>query len=172
MTTSGDTSVEIDPVTVRTYADEDQEVVSRLYTEGLLLGQLASNDTGADIENIRDAYFSDEANHFWVAQNDTKTIGMIGVARDEGLAAEIRRLRVDKAWQDTDVASRLLETALAHCKHHGYLKVRFDTRFERDTAVDMFDRFGFHHTRTKTHEDKELLEFYLDLYRQDQDGES
>ena len=157
----------LDRLIVRSFAPHDQQAVSRLYQTGLLAGQIAPNDTGADIENIGVAYFSDVANHFWVAELDHQIIGMIGVARDEGHKAEIRRLRVDPAWQHTDVvAIKLMEFALYHIKVHGFLKVVFDTRFEKDTAVGIFDRFGFQHTRSRTHHDKELLEFYLDLYRQ------
>lgn len=167
----GDVGIQLEKVTVRTYDAADHKAIERLYTDGLLAGQLDANDTGADIENMADAYFTDEANHFWVAELDGKVIGMIGVARDEGHTCEIRRLRVDPRHRQFDIAARLLEVALAHCKHHGYLKVRFDTRFERNTAMDMFDRFGFKHTRSKTHENKELLEFYLDLYRQETKGQ-
>jgi len=97
---------------------------------------------------------------------------MIGVANEGEHIAEIRRLRVDKDWQHTPIAERLIETALAHCREHGYLKVVFDTRFERTAAVDYFDRFVFQHTRTKSVKDKELLEFYLDLYRQTEDEQN
>ena len=80
--------------------------------------------------------------------------------------AEIRRLRVRKEYQDSSIAGRLVETALMHCKQHGYLKLVLDTRFDASTAMDLFDRFGFQHTRTKNVSGKDLLEFYLDLYRQ------
>ena len=150
---------------VRTYRPEDQPMVARLYTEGLLAGQLAPNDTGADIENIRDGYFTDPMNHFWVAELSGKPVGMIGVSRDEGQVAEIRRLRVEKELQHTPIAAKLVEMALAHCKHHGYLKVVLDTRLEVGTAQELFEKVGFHHTRTKNVHGKELLEFYLDLYR-------
>lgn len=150
---------------VRTYRPEDQPAVSHLYTEGLLSGQLAPNDTGADIENIDEAYLSDPANHFWVAVSDGKVLGMIGVARDEGHTAEIRRLRVEKQWQHSTIGALLVETAVAHCKRHGYLKIVLDTRFELGAAQDLFERFAFHHTRTKSVQGKDLLEFYLDLYR-------
>jgi N-acetylglutamate synthase-like GNAT family acetyltransferase len=156
----------LDRLVIRTYRTEDQAAVSRLYTDGLLLGQIDPNDTAADLENIHDAYFCDSANHFWVADVDGHVVGMIGVARDLEHTAEIRRLRVDKNWQTAAVGSRLIQTALSHCKHHGYLKVVFDTRFERTAALEMFDRFGFQHTRSKSLHGKELLEFYLDLYRQ------
>ncbi|HEX7010042.1 MAG TPA: GNAT family N-acetyltransferase [Phycisphaeraceae bacterium] len=151
---------------VRSYQPHDQAAVSHLYTAGLLAGQIAPNDTGADIENIPQAYFDSERHHFWVAEADGQVVGMIGVASDEPHTAEIRRLRVRPQDQHTAIAARLLETAVAHCKRHGYLKVVLDTRFERNAAMDLFDKIGFQHTRTRNVHGKEMLEFYLDLYRQ------
>lgn len=161
----------VDSLTVRSYAAADQCAVERLYTQGLLAGQLAPNDTGADIENMIEAYFADPANHFWIAELDGQVVGMIGVARDEGRTGEIRRLRVDRRLHQSDIAAKLLETAITHVKKHGYLKVVFDTRFERDGALDMFGRLGFQHTRSKALHGKEQLEFYLDLYRQKKEEE-
>ena len=151
---------------VRSFEPRDQQEVSQLYIQGLLVGQIAPNDTGADIENIQQAYFNDESSHFWVAELDGRVLGMIGVASDRNHRAEIRRLRVNTDWQHTEIAERLMETAVAHCSHHGYLKVVFDTRFDTDAAMSLFDRFAFQHTRTKSLHGKDLLEFYLDLYRQ------
>ena len=159
-----------DHTVVRTYETNDQEAVVRLYNNGLLTGQIAPTDTGGDIDNIPDAYLSAKRNHFWVADYYDVVLGMIGVACDEKHTAEIRRLRVDQAHQHTDIAERLVETALAHCKDHGYLKIRLDTRFDPNAVIDLFDRFGFQHTRTKSLENKEMLEFYLDLYRQSKSG--
>jgi len=150
---------------VRTFDPADQEAVSRLYTEGLLAGQIAANDTGADIENIQEAYLDEDTSHFWVGVADNNVLGMIGVALDQEHTAEIRRLRVDKQWQNTQIAAKLLETALEHCKQHGFVKVVLDTRFDPESVVDVFDRFGFQHSRTRNIHGKELLEFYLDLYR-------
>lgn len=156
----------MDRLTVRTYQAQDQPAVDRLYTDGLLAGQIAPNDTGADIENIHDAYLTEDRNHFWVALIEDQVVGMIGVDHDQQHTAEIRRLRVEKPRQNTEIAERLMETALSHCKRHGYLKVVLDTRFDPSSVLDLFDRFGFQHTRTKNLYGKELLEFYLDLYRQ------
>ena len=151
---------------VRSFEQRDQEAVSCLYTGGLLIGQIAPNDTGADIENIQEAYFQEDLSHFWVAELDGRVLGMIGVARDREHHAEIRRLRVDPEWQGTVIGARLVETALAHCSHHSYLKVVLDTGFDADVAMSLFDRFAFQHTRTKSLNGKDQLEFYLDLYRQ------
>jgi putative acetyltransferase len=155
---------------VRTFSPDDQSAVSQLYTQGLLAGQIAPNDTGADVENIAEAYFDQDRHHFWVAEVHGQVVGMIGVASDEPHTAEIRRLRVAGDHQYSSIPAQLLETAVNHCKHHGYLKVRLDTRFERDAALDLFDRVGFQHTRSKSVQGKELLEFYLDLYRDPETG--
>lgn len=156
-------------LTVRSYEEADHDPVGALYSEGLLAGQIAPNDSGADLDYIREAYFEDERHHFWVAELAGKCVAMIGVASDEDHTAEIRRLRVAKELQGSGIAARLLETAIAHCKHHGYLKIRLDTRFEKEEAVDLFDRVGFQHTRTRPAPGKETLEFYLDLYRKEDD---
>lgn len=157
---------------VRSYAEADHDPVAQLYNDGLLAGQIAPNDSGADLDYIREAYFDNERHHFWVAEQDGRCVGMIGVASDEEHTAEIRRLRVAKDLQGTGIAARLLETAISHCKHHGYLKIRLDTRFEKDEAVDLFDRVGFQHTRTRPTPGKETLEFYLDLYRKEDEEDS
>lgn len=154
-----------DGLAVRSFEQHDQEAVAHLYMHGRLQGQMAPNDTGADIDNIQIAYFSDESSHFWIAELDGCVLGTIGVARDGEHRAEIRRLRVEPQWQHAGIAERLVETALAHCVHHGYLKVVLDTRFDTDAALSLFDRFSFQHTRTKSVHGKDHLEFYLDLYR-------
>ena len=165
---SGNPTETVEGAHVRTFRPEDQPAVEQLYTAGLLAGQIAPNDTGADIENIQEAYFDDPRHHFWVAEKDGQVVGMIGVASDESHTAEIRRLRVLPEQQHTPIAGELLRTAVRHCKHHGYLKIVLDTRFEHDAAVSLFDRIGFQHTRTRSHHGKDMLEFYLDLYRQNE----
>lgn len=157
----------LDRLTIRSYRSDDQADVAYLYTHGLLAGQIAPNDTGADIENVREAYFDHPRHHLWVAEVDQRVVGMVAVISDEDHTAEVRRLRVHSEFQKGQIAGALVEHAIAHCKHHGFLKVRLDTRFEKDAAMDIFDRIGFQHTRSRTVNGQELLEFYLDLYRQE-----
>lgn len=156
---------------VRRYEPADHKAVSRLYTHGLLGGYIADNDTGADIENIAEAYLNAERSNFWVAVLEGKVVGMVGVAEDEPDVAEIRRLRVEPSLQHQGIGIRLMEEALGFCRHHGYLKVRLDTRLEKGRATELFERFAFQHHRTRDVPGKELLEFYLDLYREPKDEE-
>ncbi len=50
----------LDDVTVRLARAEDYAALRLLFKAGLLEGQVRDNDTGADIENVAEAYFSDE----------------------------------------------------------------------------------------------------------------
>lgn len=150
---------------VRTYHPADQKVVEWLYDHGLLAGQIAPNDTGADIDMIHEAYLADERHHFWVAELHGEVVGMIAVTSDEEHTAEVRRLRVAAEHEGSEIPAILLKTAIDHCRRHEYLKVRLDTRFERSDALSLFDKVGFQHTRTRNVQGKDLLEFYLDIYR-------
>ncbi|MBI1372660.1 MAG: GNAT family N-acetyltransferase [Phycisphaera sp.] len=163
----GSPAIPSERVHVRSYLLADQPRVRALYEHGRLAGEIAANDTGADMDMIHEAYLQFERAHFWVAEVDGEVVGMIGVAEDEPNRAEVRRLRVDKRFHDAGqaIAVKLLETALEFCRHHGYLKVVLDTHLDPGAAVGLFDRFGFQHNRTRNLAGKELLDFYLDLYR-------
>ena len=67
-------------VELRLARKEDHADIRELFTASLLQGQLADNDTGADIEDLQTGYFSDGGDSaFWVAVYDDRVIGMIGV---------------------------------------------------------------------------------------------
>lgn len=172
MTTPPNNPINLDQVVVRYFNHNDQKAVNWLYENGLLEGQIPVSDTGADIDNIEEAYLAEEKNNFWVAEYEGKVVGMVGVADgDRNNMAEIRRLRVDPAYQGQGIGIKLMETAVHHCHYHGFLKVVLDTRIRKGPATEIFDKFAFQPNRTKEVNGKELLEFYLDLYREVKDGE-
>ena len=156
----------IERVDIRSFKNSDQEAVSDLFEHGRLAGQIASNDTAADIDIIPEAYLSNERSHFWIAEYEKEIVGMVGVAEEDKNRAEIRRLRVLPRYVGQGIAAKLMATAVDFCNHHGYLKVVLDTHFEAGSARDLFDRFAFQHNRDKTVNGKELVEFYLDLYHE------
>jgi ribosomal protein S18 acetylase RimI-like enzyme len=136
-----------------------------LFNESVLEGQVRDNDTGADVENLTEGYFSDDgASAFWVADFDDEVIGMIGVQRTRANTAELRRIRVKRDYRRLGIGTRLMETAVDFCREQGYLKVVLDVRIERGPAIAMLEKFGFTHVRTREIGDRKTLEFYLDLY--------
>jgi ribosomal protein S18 acetylase RimI-like enzyme len=161
------------PVTVRGFELKDSDACVKLYSEGLLGGAIAENDTGIDIDDIQDAYMASPMNHFWVAETiDGQIAGMIGVQHHEEGVGEIRRLRVRSDMRRRGIGSKLVETALKFCADNHYLKVTLDTFMDREPAMKLFEKFRFHHDRTRSVGGKELLYFYLDIYKTDKKQEA
>jgi ribosomal protein S18 acetylase RimI-like enzyme len=159
--------IDLEQVEIVLAGDDDVAHIRVLYREGLSEGLLRDNDTGADIENLHAAYFSDEgASAFWVARYGGHVIGMIGVQRTSESAAEVRRLRVRKPYRRRGVGTLLMKTALTFCQHRGYLKVVLDVRIDRGPAIALFEKFGFALARTREIDGRKLHDFYVDLYRE------
>ncbi len=158
-------SFDLDQVEISLAEERDHEAIRTLYDQSALEGQLRENDTGADIENLQDAYFSEEdESGFWIARYRGEVVGMIGVQKTAENAAEIRRLRVHEAYRRRGIGTRLIETAITFCQRHGYLKVVLDVRIEREPAIKLFEKFGFIHSRTREIDHRKTLDFYFDLY--------
>jgi len=155
-----------DKVVVRLVADQDHAAVRELFRASMVEGFVPDNDTGADIENIHEAYFADGGQSaLWVADYEDEVIGMIGVQKTSAHGAEIRRLRVRTDYRRRGLGTRLMEQALSFCRHHGYLKLTLDVRIERGPAIALFEKFGFQLNRTRDVNGRKMLDFYMDLYR-------
>ena len=158
-------SADVEHVQIRSYASRDLPACQRLYRDGLLGGKIAENDTGLDIDDIEQAYMSAKGSHFWVAENEKgEIVGMIGVQQHEPGTGEIRRLRVAVDQRRKGIGSMLVEQAVKFCNENAYLKLTLDTFVDREPAIKLFEKFHFHHSRTRNYQGKELLYFYLDLY--------
>lgn len=157
------------PFPVRSFRPGDAAACKALYLEGIISGKIADNDTGYDIDDIESAYMKYPGNHFWVAETlDGQIVGTVGIQQhDEGIG-EIRRLRVAVPFRRRGIGAALMETALQFCQEKGYLKVKLDTFMDARAAVQLFEKFRFHHEHTKTLGDKQLMYFYFDLYSRGQ----
>lgn len=162
---------DIDQVEILSATESDHTAILELFREGLDEGHIRANDTGADIENLNEAYFSDDGEScFWVARYNGSVIGMIGVQKTNENTAEVRRLRVREGFRRRGVGTRLMEIALTFCQEHSYLKVVLDVRIERGPAIALFEKFGFVLARTREIEGRKMLDFYVDLYREQNNG--
>ena len=66
--------------------------------------------------------------------------------------------------QHTDLACRLLLTAIDHCRRHTFLKIVIMTSVRAERAVPMLRCLGFQYSREVTVDSHVMHEFYLDLY--------
>jgi ribosomal protein S18 acetylase RimI-like enzyme len=149
---------------VRIATSDDVPVLRELYEKSKLEGQLRMNDTGADLDHLMDAYFECNDSGFWVAENDSSIVGMVGVQRLSDNSAEIRRLRVRDGYRRRGIGGMLMEHAITFCHDKQFLKIVLDVRIERSPAISMFDKFGFSAGRERVLNGRKLLDFYLDLY--------
>lgn len=159
---------QLDPslgISIRSAAVGDISALRRLFDASVVEGHVPSNDTGADIDNLIEGYFDDDgASGFWVAHQGDGIVGMVGVQRVGTGQAEVRRLRVHEDHRRCGIGGALMGQALTFCKDRGYLKVILDVRIERTGAISLFEKFGFHLTRTRELDGRRLHDFYVDLY--------
>jgi ribosomal protein S18 acetylase RimI-like enzyme len=152
------------PVKIRDFKASDQAACHSLYIEGLVSGKNADNDTAMDIDAIEQAYMR-PGSHCWVGEaEDGKVVAMIGVQHHDAGVGEIRRLRVHPDHRRRGIGQALVETAIKFCREQNYLKVCLDTFMEQGAAIQLFEKFGFRHNRTRRVGDKDMVDFYLDLY--------
>jgi len=150
---------------IRPFRPTDQESAKRLYSEGLVGGKIAENDTALDLDDIFNVYMTGHGSHFWVAETSAgEIVGMIGVQNHDEGAGEIRRLRVKQELRRRGIGTALMEAALRFCQDNGYLKIILDTFMEPELAIKLFRKFHFRHLRSRNVGEKELMYFYLDLY--------
>ncbi len=149
---------------VRIATLDDVSILRELYENSKLEGQLRINDTGADLDHLMAAYFECKDSGFWVAENASSIVGMVGVQRISDNSAEIRRLRVRDGFRRRGIGAMLMEHAITFCRDKQFLKIVLDVRIERSPAINMFDKFGFSAGRERDMNGRKLLDFYLDLY--------
>ena len=151
-------------IKVRDFEPSDQAACRALYVQGLVSGKNADNDTAMDIDAIQQAYMR-PGSHCWVVEApDGIVVAMIGVQQHDAGVGEIRRLRVQREYRRRGIGKALVETAIRFCREQNYLKVCLDTFMEHEAAIQLFERFGFRHNRTRRVGDKDMVDFYLDLY--------
>lgn len=161
------TKIDLERLVIRPASEADLPALRDLFVHGMLEGQVPDNDTGADIDNLQEAYFSDDgASGFWVAEYEGDILGMVGVQQGGENVAEVRRLRVHPDYRRRGIGTRLMEQAITFCREKAYLKVILDTRIEREPAIRLFEKFGFTLSRTRDIRGRMLHDFYIDLYRE------
>lgn len=152
---------------VRPARAADTNAILDLFSEGLEEGTAGAPEAHSDLVRLDEAYLSDDGESgFWVAEVEDQLVGMVGVQVSDPHTAEIRRLRVAEHFRRRGIGARLLQQAVDHCREHGLLKVSLDVLVDRKPAIELFEKKGFRLNRERQIDDRILLDFYIDLYRE------
>jgi N-acetylglutamate synthase-like GNAT family acetyltransferase len=149
---------------VRTFTERDRLSVKRLSTEGLLPDQV--DYESQDPDTIERTYLASPRDHFWVAEVDGEVVGTVALRELNRDVGHLHWLRVSPAWQaNRHVARRLVQTAAAHARKMGFLKLVLHTPDGAQPRVSAyFHLLGFELFKRRTVGGRNMLEFYLNLY--------
>lgn len=129
------------------YKEQIIELISEcLVDQGVLPASCIPIDDD-DLQHIPDIYSG--RGKFWVAINENRVIGTIGVQEYKGDTAKLRRMFVQKEYRGTGLAKKLLDTALQFAKEIGYIKITLNTHINMKRAHSFYKKNNFSHIGNK-----------------------
>lgn len=96
----------------------------------------------ADEDDDQIAKYYDKA-LFWVAMEDDKKVGVLGLVENEDFSSEIVNVAVDPLYENRKIGRSLVEKALEHCKKEGLREVWIKTGNCGIKQIYLYQRCGF-----------------------------
>lgn len=163
-----------EPIVIRSYCGGDPSRVCYFYYK-LYEQQYHFNGSVEKyfIRGMADLWDDPEGNQLWVAERDGQVVGCIAVIRRGAEEAQLRWFGVDMVIQGEGLGHRLMDTAMAFCKAHGYRHLALWTIEILKPARHLYGSYGFRLTDTKPNyewADEPLLEEKWD-YFEEQEGQ-
>jgi len=97
--------------------------------------------TDEDLDNIEGVYSG--RGGFWVALDNDKIIGTVGVKEKSKDTAKLKRMFVLKKFRGTGVAQKLLDKALVFSKKMDYKRIELWTSHVMKRAQKFYEKNGF-----------------------------
>lgn len=128
----------------RAYMNEDSTGVKGLILDILKkeypFDQSAYAET--DINDISGTY-TGKGNAFFVIEKDGSIVGTVGVKKETGESALIRRLFVDERYRRKGLGTMLLKKALEFCRSASYEDAIFRATDRMASAMNLCKKMGF-----------------------------
>ena len=129
---------------LRVFKPGDQDSVKDLILSILMkeypFDKSAYSDS--DLLHIGETY-GGTRNTFFVAEEENKVVGTVGVKEDTKNEALIRRLFVNSEYRGRGHGAELLEKAVAFCRQNGYKKIYFRCTDRMASAMKLCQKKGF-----------------------------
>ena len=121
------------------YKDDVVEMIEDIYENEL--GFIGYDRP--DIYSITETYLKKLNSSFWLALNDGKLIGAVGILEKTEKLAYIKRLVVKKEFRRQGLGQKLLQTVLSFAKEHGFNTIYAGTVEENQNAIKFYESQGF-----------------------------
>ncbi|MDD5084533.1 MAG: GNAT family N-acetyltransferase [Candidatus Omnitrophica bacterium] len=95
-----------------------------------------------DLKNITASY-GGKSERFFVATSGREIVGTVGVKREDGRTAMLRRIFVKPSHRRQKIGLTLIRKAIDFCRENGYETVVFKTTSRMSRAIQLCERNGF-----------------------------
>lgn len=105
---------------------------------------IVSVDDQPDLLNIVGEYI-DKGGNFWIAEDDNKLIGTIGIMPYSSDIAILKKFFVYEQWQGAPyhIGRKLYAELLDFAKEKGYKTILLDTPYNTERAHKFYEKAGF-----------------------------
>lgn len=133
---------------IRRYKSTDRDYVWALHITALKsTGTYTSSGAwDQDLFHIEETYLANGGD-FLVALHEQCLIGMGALKRVDDTTGEIKRMRVDPAYQGKGIGQKLLTLLITRAQDLGYERLILDTTVKQIAAQHLYERNGFQEIR-------------------------
>jgi putative acetyltransferase len=129
---------------LRSASNQDRAAVERLVF-GVLreFGLSPDAHTDADLRDIEASYTCAGGMFDVLVAPSGEIVGTIGLCRVSSSTCELRKMYLDQSVRGQGHGRRLLEHALTRAKKLGFTRITLETANVLQTAVALYERYGF-----------------------------
>ena len=107
-----------------------------------IIEQFDARGEFADIENFQAHYF-EQRGLFLVVTDHNRVVGTGAVRREDHLICELKRLWLLENYHGQGIGYRVLQELIGFAKASGYARMRLETDYEQERAIQFYRRVGF-----------------------------
>jgi GNAT superfamily N-acetyltransferase len=153
-------------VKLRRYISSDYDTVLRLHFEGLQQHGVRINTElipglDDDLGRIEEEYLKD--GDFLIATINEVPVGIGAIRKIDTRTMEIKRMRVEPAYQERGIGSMILDTLIEKARRLGYGRLILDTTDRMQVARHLYKSRGFREYRRNTFGNILVIYYEMDL---------
>jgi putative acetyltransferase len=129
---------------LRTASNQDRSAIERLVF-GVLreFGLPPDDETDADLRDIEASYIHSGGMFDALVSPSGEIVGTVGLYPVSKSTCELRKMYLDKSLRGQGHGRHLLDHALARAKKLGFTRVTLETANVLQTAITLYERYGF-----------------------------